>query len=180
MGGSDAFAIEPGASGLFVVKLTRALAVGSAGRSVPAGTTLGTVNEKGTIKVWRSAGYVPRGYTEAAKSLLDAARHDLKESGQIMAKQRAREKTEEQEQGSFVVKIDGGPTLRAHDMPRARAMAEAELLTRPIGTQARYFRAQAGDTPRTGVPWTEPFHIDEVYEWNGQKKVGGPRPRVGA
>ena len=41
LGGSDAFTIEKSEFGpFFVVKLTRDLAVGSGGRSVPAGTTV--------------------------------------------------------------------------------------------------------------------------------------------
>lgn len=176
MGGS--FAIEQ-SGGLFIVKLTRSLEVGSAGRSIPAGTTLGTINERGTISVWRPAGYVPRGYTEAARSMLDAARSDLKRDARIMSKVRAREAAEEQATGSVIVKIDGGPEFRSHDFARARARAESELLSRPVGTKARFYRAGVGGRttwsdgrPLTGVPWTEPFHVEEVYEWNGQKKVG--------
>ena len=71
------------------------------------------------------------------------------------------------------VQVDGGPTFRAHDFLRARAMAETELLTRPIGTQAKFYRHS--ETGRTGNPWTEPFHVEETYEWSGQKRVGGPR-----
>src|SRR5271154_2298586 len=85
-GGSGTFEIEQNGK-LFVVKLTRDLQVGSAGKSVPAGTTLGTINEKGTIKVWRSGGYVPRGYVDSAKSLLNSAKIDLKAAGRIMAKE---------------------------------------------------------------------------------------------
>jgi hypothetical protein len=167
-----AYAIEQ-SGGLFVVKLTRPLEVGSAGRSVPAGTTLGTINERGTISVWRSSGSVPRGYSEAARSMLDAARSDLKREGRIMAKQRAREAAEEQVSGSFIVKVEGGPEFRAHDFARARSRVESELLTRPIGTKARFYRASAGGGERTGIPWTEPFHVEEVYEWNGMKRVKG-------
>ena len=188
LGGSDAFTIEKSEFGpFFVVKLTRDLAVGSGGRSVPAGTTLGTINERGTIRISRSAGYVPRGYTESAKSLLEAARHDLKESGQIMKRQRARELAEEQASGSFIAKIDGGPTIRGHDMPSTRAKVEAELLTRPVGTQAKFYRAPTvpGEpvgpgTKYEGIPWDKPFHIEETYEWNEQKRVGMPRPKGGA
>lgn len=169
------FEIEQ-SGGLFVVKLTRELQVGSAGKSVPAGTTLGTVNEKGTIKVWRSSGYVPRGYAESAKILLNDAKHDLKAAGRIMAKERARETAAEQAEGDFIAKVDGGPTLRGHDMPRLRAKVEAELLTRPVGTQAKFFRAGPSHwedgRPLVGIPWTEPFHIEETYEWNNQKRVG--------
>ncbi len=154
----------------YVVRLTRDLEVGSSGKSIPGGTTLGTVNERGTISVRRSSGYVPRGYTEAAKSLLDAARIDLKNSGRIMAKERAREAAEEQKTGNFVVKIDDGPTLRAHDFKRAQTQAEKALLTRPLGTKARFYRALSGTTTREGIPWTLPFHVMEAYEWNGQKR----------
>lgn len=168
---SGSYAIEQ-SGGLFVVKLTQPLQVGSSGKSVPAGTTLGTINERGTISVWRSAGYVPRGYSESARIMLDAARSDLKREGRIMAKQRAHEAAEEQTTGSFIVKIDGGPEFRSHDFTRARSRAESELLTRPVGTKARFYRALAGGGERTGIPWTEPFHVEQVYEWNGQKKVG--------
>jgi len=171
LGGNDSFAIEQ-SGGLFTVKLTRSMQL-SSGKEIPAGKTLGTINERGTISVWRSAGSNPRGYSEAAKSLLNAAKSDLKSAGRIMAGARAREKAEEQSSGSFIVKVDGGPTFRAHDFLRARAMAETELLTRPIGTQAKFYRHS--ETGRTGNPWTEPFHVEETYEWSGQKRVGGPR-----
>ena len=101
VGGDGTFTIEKSEFGpFFVVKLARDLEVGSSGKSITAGTTLGTINERGTIRISRSAGYVPRGYTESAKSLLEAARHDLKESGQIMKRQRARELAEEQASGT--------------------------------------------------------------------------------
>lgn len=175
------FSIEQSGN-LFVVTLTRPLQVGSAGREVAAGTRLGTINERGTISVWRSAGSVPRGYTQSARILLEDARRELKAAGRILAKQRAREAATEQAEGSFIVKI-GGETLRFHDFARARAGTEAILLTKPVGTKARFYRAgpatwQDG-RPLTGSPWTEPFHVEETYEWNGQKRVGMERPKGG-
>lgn len=171
------FTIEQSGN-LFLVKLTGAYSMGS-GKEIPAGKTLGTINERGTISVWRSAGYNPRGYGEIAKILLNDAKHDLKSEGRIMAKQRAKEAAHEQKSGSFIVRIDGGDEGRFHDFARARAYAEEELLDRNVGTQAKFYRAGPGTwsdgRPMTGAPWTEPFHIEETYEWNGQKRVGMPR-----
>ena len=175
----EKYAIEQSGN-LFLVKLTRDLDVGG-GKSVAAGRTLGTINERGTLSVWRSAGYNPRGYGEIAKILLEDARHALKSSGHIMARQRAKEAAEEQASGSFIVKI-GNSTSRFHSFDRARTEVEKALLTMPVGTQAKFYRAGvsgrttwADGRPLEGIPWTEPFHIMETYEWNGQKRVGMPR-----
>lgn len=166
------FVIEQ-SGGLFLVKLTRPVGLRS-GKEIPAGKTLGTINERGTISVWRSAGYNPRGYSEAARSLLDAARSELKSSGRIMAKQRARETAEEQATGSFIVKV-GGVTRRFHEFKRANDWAESHLNGMPNGVRAEFFRGLGeGATPRTGMPWDVPFHILEKNEY-GRIVMGSSR-----
>lgn len=60
-------------------------------RRLPYGTTIGAINERGTISVWRPAASVPRNYNRAARAMLERARQELWESGRLRKRPAARE-----------------------------------------------------------------------------------------
>jgi hypothetical protein len=53
------------------------------GKLLPYGTTIGTINERGTVKVWMPAAYTPRGYKSAAKRVLEEERDKLRREGKV-------------------------------------------------------------------------------------------------
>lgn len=99
----------------------------TATRRLPYGTTIGAINERGTISVSRPAASVPRNYNRAARAMLERARQELWDSGRLRNRPAERRRKEEQRTGQFIVRIDDGQTSRFHEVRPAMDWAEARL-----------------------------------------------------
>ena len=94
---------------------------------VPPLTTVGTINRRGTINVWRPAGSVPRTYGREARALLEAARRQLIRDGDLADRERERREREEARSGSFIVRMSTGLDRRFNEARRAYDWLETEL-----------------------------------------------------
>lgn len=88
----------------------------TATRRLPYGTTIGAINERGTISVWRPAASVPRNYNRAARYMLERARQELWDSGRLRNRPAERRRKEEERTGSFIVRLEGGESSRFHEI----------------------------------------------------------------
>ena len=141
------------------------------GRRWPQRSVIGTINQRGTIRVSYPSAGAPRSWGAIARTRLEDARMQLWESGALRNRPAERARHAEEETGSFIVRLSDGRTSRFHSMRSemtahgtargAYDWADREL-QKPGVRWAEFYRAlPPGATPREGMPWTEPFEVLE-------------------
>lgn len=146
----------------------------TATKAYAPGGTVGTINKRGTLSVWRPAAGAPRDWSKLARYKLEEARTQLFKSGELRNVKAEKSRKEEAKTGSFIVKLSNGKTSRFHSMTKASASQYAtgasewadEQLKKPDVQWAEFYRAlPSGAPPREGAPWTLPFQALEKNEY---------------
>jgi hypothetical protein len=148
----------------------------TATKAYPYGGYIGTINARGTLRVYTPAVGRPRDWKKLVTYKLEDARQKLFESGELINKKAIKARKDEKRTGSFRVEImtpsgRGRPLIssRFHSMPPAMKWADEQLkgLKLAAGSRAEFFRTLPEGSTYKGVgsPWTEPFHVHEINEY---------------
>lgn len=136
----------------------------TATRRLPFGTAIGTINQRGTIRVWYPAASTPRTYGRAARFFLENVRHQLWQSGELRNLPEERRQREEARTGGVLALLDDGRVRRFHEALRAYEWAEREL-KKTKATRAELFRSHGtigdvvSDTPFAALKKNEYGHV---------------------
>lgn len=131
----------------------------SATRRWPHAGAIGTVNQRGTVRVWRPAvSGVPRNWRRIVTYRLQEARRELINRGEIRDRGAERRLREERRSGSFIARLNDGQEARFNTFPRARDWAE-EGLKAGRATLAEFYRDSGWETGGGTVPT---FHDPDV------------------
>jgi hypothetical protein len=128
----------------------------TATRRYPYSSLIGFINERGTLRTSGPAG-APRGFSRAARALLERARRQLWESGALRNRPEERWKREEARTGTFIALLDTGETRRFHSSARANEWLDDSLKRGPAHVGELYHDS--------GLYQHEPFDISVRNEY---------------
>ena len=140
----------------------------TADRTWPYASSVGDINDRGTLRVARPAASLPRNWSQVARRALEDARSALYASGQLRNLPEERRRRREEREGSFLVRLNTGETSRFDEMPRAMSWAEQQMAT---GTS---FLADFHRIRSDGTETEDPISMLYRNEY-GHIRVGPPR-----
>ena len=149
----------------------------TATRSWPYASTIGTINQRGTLSVWRPATGAPRNWGQLARYKLEEARSELYRKGELVDRKAVKSRKEEEKTGSFIVRLSNGKSSRFHEMKRGVVWAEEHLKGKTTGTVAEFYRSHPSAEYVKGhgvIPWTKPFHVLVVDSYGRIVMEGAP------
>lgn len=142
----------------------------ASGKYVTYGCQLGSINDRGTIKVSMPAASTPRGYKEAAQRALESVRRELHVDGRLFDREGHKKAVNEAKTGRIIVKYSDGTSSRHHEFSAAlkRANQEVEHRLPLMGCAAFFSEGQTSADPHTVIVKNEFGHVKygNATDWN--------------